>query len=186
MIYFINMKKIGLCHRLIGLLLFIFVMSAANGSDIEIIDFKKARPSKEIYPFNLSHVEREKRLKEICGEDSFGKNEIFKEFERSKIGHNMIWIARSDYTPQGPGAEKKFEMKGLMLANIEKDHIYIEYLCSGQKGGGRELLESLYKHIKVNRYPRLIKLTSLPNAERFYIHMGFTRTYGDNYSLELK
>lgn len=176
-------KNFGISLRVSFLLL--FVVGTIRAAEIQVIDYAKEKPKKDLLQFTINLRDGEKKVKEICGVDSFNKGEVIHEYLKGSNGNEMILLLRTDKR-KNPAGQMVQELVGFMIAYIEDYHIEIEYLCSNDKGGGTELLEALYGHIRRNKYPKLIKVTILLSARGFYEKLGFKKGYGNNYSKNLE
>lgn len=64
------------------------------------------------------------------------------------------------------------------VASSEAPELLLNYLCSAKrcKGSGRFLMQILFQYARKHGY-RKISLFSVPEAEEFYVKMGFKRRY---------
>ncbi len=163
----------------------LFSIGKIKAAEIQVVDYSQGRPKGDLLQFTINLKEGEKKVREICGVDSFNKGEVIHEYLKGKIGDEMILLLRTDIK-KNPKGQTVQDLVGFMIAYNYGDQIEIEYLCSNDKGGGTELMEALYGHIRRNQYAKLIKVTILLSAKGFYEKLGFKKGYGNNYSKTIK
>lgn len=152
-----------------------------NAAEIQVIDYSQKKPKGDLLQFTINLKEGERKVREICGVDSFNKGEVIHEYLKGSSGNEMILLLRIDIRINPKGLMVQ-ELIGFMIAYNYGNHIEIEYLCSNDKGGGTELMEALFGHIRRNKYSKQVKVTILSSAKGFYEKMGFKKGYGNNYS----
>jgi hypothetical protein len=165
--------------------IFLFFLGPIRAAEIQVIDYSKEEPKGDLLKFTINLRDGEKKVKEICGDENFNKNEVIHEYLKGKSGDEMILLLRTDIR-KNPKGQMVQDLVGFMIAYNYGDQIEIEYLCSNDKGGGTELMEALYGHIRRNQYAKLIKVTILLSAMGFYEKLGFKKGYGNNYSKIIK
>ncbi len=172
-------------HIILGFMA-LFIAKLIYGAEIQVLDYINDRPKNDLLKFTLDLRDGEKKVREICGEESFNKGEVIHEYLKGRSGNEMILLLRTDKRKNSSGQTVQ-ELVGFMIAYKQGYYMEIEYLCSNDKGGGRELLEALYTHIRNHNYPKLIRLTSLYDARGFYETMGFKKEgFGNDYRKTIK
>jgi hypothetical protein len=83
-------------ENLLEIFLFIILIGTAWSADIQVIDYSKEKPKGDLLQFTLNLNEGEKKIKEICGDDSFNKGEVIHEYLKGRSGDEMILLLRID------------------------------------------------------------------------------------------